>query len=263
MSNLIGTLYNNMSTFLVGKFYSSEALGYYTRGSNFASLPSETLQSILGRVSFPILSKIADDDVRLVGVYRKYIRLSSSLVVFVLMLSVAVGKPLIVVLLGEKWLESVVVFQLLGISMLVNHINVFSLSLLQAKGRSDLYLRLEIVKRVVSLGMLLTALPFGVRWICVSRVVYSLFAVTVNTYYTRKLFRLSIAAQAGDFGRYFIVSLLVCIPSYVLASVDIMPAWGSLTSGVVLSCVLYYVVLRMAKDRSLSECMEILKGRKG
>ena len=249
-SNLLGTIYANMTTLAIGKFYTPKDLGYYSRGQQFAHLPSTAIIDTIGRVTFPILAKIQNDDERLVSVYRKYIRVTSIPIIFFLMLLAAVAKPLILVLLTEKWLDATLFLQIFCFAFMTEHISKLNLNLLQVKGRSDLYLRLEVIKKVIAFLILMCSIPFGVVIICVSKVLNGQVSLFINTYYTGKLFGLGYLKQFSDFIKYLTVSLLACLPAYVLTFTTIAPIL-QLAIGCVTACILYYVMLR--KDNIMIE----------
>ena len=108
-SNLINSFYSQLTTILIGRFYSSKDLGFYSRGQQFAHLPSMTITDVLGKVTFPILSNLQKDDSHLVAVYRKYISITSMIIFFFMCLLIAISKPLILTILTEKWLDSVII----------------------------------------------------------------------------------------------------------------------------------------------------------
>ena len=257
-SNLIGTVYANMTTIAIGKFYTSKDLGYYSRGQQFAHLPSTAIIDTIGRVTFPILAKIQNDDARLVSVYRKYIKVTSLPILFFLTLLAAVAKPLILVLLTEKWLDATLFLQIFCFAFMTEHISKLNLNLLQVKGRSDLYLRLEIIKKIIAFVILMCSIPLGVVVICLSKVLNGHVTLFINTYYTGKLFGLGYLKQFSDFMKYMLMSLLACAPAYALTFVGIHPLW-QLAIGCVMACVLYYFLLR--KDAVMIEMINMVKSK--
>lgn len=257
-ANIIGTLYSNMSTIAIGKFYTPQDLGFYSRGQQFAQLPSASIMDTIGRVTFPILAKIQNDDDRLISVYRKYIRITSLPIFFILTLLAAIAKPLILVLLTEKWEEAAIFLQIFCFACLTEHLSKLNLSLLQIKGRSDLYLRLEIIKKTIAFIILFCSIPFGVVVICLSHVLYGQIALMLNTYYTGKLFSLGYLKQLADFSKYWAISILVCLPVYALTFTSIAPIW-QIILGISLATILYLIALR--KDTSLNDIKEIIKQR--
>lgn len=154
-SRLIHALYYNLYAIVIGRRYSSAELGYYTRAEQFAIFPSGNINAIISRVTFPILSSIQDDDERLASAYRKYIKLASFLI-FPLMIGLAVlAKPLIILLLTEKWIMTVVLLQILCFDWMFDHLSIINLNLLYVKGRSDWAFRLEIIKKTIATLILL------------------------------------------------------------------------------------------------------------
>ena len=208
-SRLIHVLYYNLYSLVIGRKYSSAELGYYTRAEQFAVFPSGNINAIISRVTFPILSNIQEDDERLALAYRKYIKLASFLI-FPLMVGLAVlAKPLILLLLTEKWIMTVVLLQILCFDWMFDHLSIINLNLLYVKGRSDWALRLEIIKKSIATLILFISMPFGIEGMCCGRVLYSLLAVYLNTYYTQNLIGLSFMSQIRDIFPSFILSLFM------------------------------------------------------
>lgn len=246
-ASLLHTIYSNLTTILIGKFYKPSDLGYYTRGENLANLPSTNLTSILQGVTYPILAKIQDDDERLISVYRKYIRITSMIIFFGMFLMAALAEPLILTLLTDKWQESVVFLQVFCFAYMFDHICQLNLNILYVKGRSDLVLRLEIIKKTISISMIVAAIPFGVLAICIARALYTQIAVIINTYYTGKLFGLGYLAQVKDFIKYFLFSLFAVLPGYLLSFTS-LSSIVVLVAGACLACMIYWLFLHRNSD---------------
>lgn len=242
ISNLIGTLYNQMSTILIGRFYTPVDLGNYTRGQQFARLPTTAITDILGKVTFPILSRYQNDDEKLINVYRKYISVTSMVIFFLLTLLASLSKPLILFLLSEKWVDSIVFLQIFCFVFMFEHISKLNLNLLQVKGRSDLYLRLEIIKKIIAFAIIIVSIPFGVIAICLSVLVYSQISLFINTYYTGKLFDLGYVKQLNDFSKYLLFSIISCLPAYMMTYIALSNIL-QLLIGVGISFFLYSVFL--------------------
>lgn len=258
-AGLLHTIYANLTTILIGKFYTPKDLGYYSRGESLATLPSSNLTGILQSVTYPILAKIQDDDIRLISVYRKYICITSMVIFFSMFLMAALSKPLILTLLTDKWQNSVIYLQIFCFAYMFDHINQLNLNILYVKGRSDLVLRLEVIKKTISISMIVAAIPFGVLAICIARALYTQIAVIINTYYTGKLFGLGYIAQVKDFIKYLLFSFIAVLPAFLLS-------YTSLSSIVILAiggcsaCVLYWRFLR--KDVNFKELIGLVARRK-
>lgn len=241
-SGLLHTIYTNMTTLVIGRCFSSKDLGFYNRGTTFATLPVDTMNGILQKVTFPILARIQDDDARLIRVYRKYISVMSIPIFFGCALLAALAKPIIILLLTEKWADAVIYLEIFAFAMMFDHICTINLNLLKVKGRSDLFLRLEIIKKLIAVTILFASIPFGVIGICVSKVIYTQIAVYINTYYTGKIFGLTYWVQLKDFLKYFLASIAACLPSFLFTYIDLHPI-VLIVVGVTSSSILYYVLL--------------------
>lgn len=256
LSSLIQTIYQELSSILIGRFYTAKELGYYKRGSDFAGIPSGAINGVISKVTFPILAKIQDDKERLINVYRKYIQ-SVSLVMFIFCVTLAaLAKPLILVVLGEKWSEAIIYLQIFSLSCMFNHISSINLNLLKVIGRSDLYLRLEIIKKIISIIMLICAVQISVLAICISMFIYNQISIIINTYYTGKLFNMGYWVQVRDFSKYLIVSLVSALPGFFLTFLPINNIIILLVGPIVIFS-LYVFVLR--NDVLMIETIAMLK----
>lgn len=261
-SGLLNTIYGNLTPIIIGRFFSAKDLGVYSRGTHLAQYPSQITNDVLGRVTFPILSKLQDDEERLISVYRKYICVTSLIIFFGCSLLCAVGRPLVLVLLTSKWEECIIYLQIYCFSIMFDHICRINLNLLQVKGRSDLFFRLEVIKKAIALAILFASIPFGVIGICISKVVYSQIAVFINTYYTGKLFDLGYLKQVKDFSIYFVLSVVCVIPAFLL-TFTCMPNVFVLLLGAAISVTLYSVILFKLHDEHFMEVLGTIKQKMG
>lgn len=259
-SGLLHTVYVNMTTLFIGKFYTPKSLGFYSRGDQLPSLLCSNSTGILQRVTFPIFAQLQNDDTKLIGVYRKYIGITSMIVFFLLFFLFSISKPLILFLLGTKWEPAVVFCQILCFAWMFDHICVINLNLLQIKGRSDLFLRLEIIKKIISFAILCAAVPFGVMAICISRVIYSQIAVYINTFYTGQIFGVGYVAQFKDFGRYILYSAMAVAPAFLLCLTE-LPNILLLMLGGVVSVAMYIGILRLVRDEYWNEVIGMVARR--
>ena len=209
LSRLIDTIYQNIYLIVIGRLFSIAELGYYTRAKQLNDFPSINITSILQKVTFPLLSGIQDDNIRLKENYRLIIKLSA-FVVFPLMIGLAaLAKPLIVLILTDKWLNSVWILQLLCFAGMWYPINALNLSVLNVKGRSDLFLRLEIIKKVIVTIVLVFSIPFGIKAIIIGQIFTAIISVVINTYYTNVIISYSLIQQLTDIIGVLLVSLIM------------------------------------------------------
>ena len=198
IASIISVIYNNLYTIVIGKKFSARELGYFSRADHFSAFPSSNIGGIISRVSLPVLSKIQDDDVRLRKAYCKLIRYSS-FIIFPLMTGLAaLSEPLIRVVLGQKWMGIVALLQIMCLGAMWDHLSSLNLNLLYVKGKTSLVLRLEIIKKTIAIIILIISLPFGLYLMCWGRVLYSLIAFYINTYYTNQIIGLPFRHQFLD-----------------------------------------------------------------
>ena len=260
VSGLLDTLYRNIYLIVIGKAFSAKDLGYYTRAHQFAEFPSSNLTGILQRVTYPVLCKIQDDDERLVGAYRRFLRVSAFLIFPLLVGLSAVADPLVLLLLKEQWLYAATLLKILCFSMMWYPIHSINLNLLQVKGRSDLFLKLEVMKKIIGIAILCGTLPFGLVVMCAGQIVSSVLCLAINTHYTGKLIRVGFVRQMRDLAPVLALSLAMWV---VVTGVQTLVGTAALklAVGVTTGVVFYAGVSRLFRFSELKEMTDILKGR--
>ena len=207
-SGLIDTAYRNIYLLVIGKYFSASDLGFYTRADHFKKLPSQNITGVIQRVSYPVLSTIQDDIPRLKRAYRKLIK-STMFITFIAMLGLAaVAEPLIVTLIGEQWMPSVVYLQLLCFAGMLHPLHAINLNMLNVQGRSDLFLKLEIIKKIMAVPVIIVGILYGIKIMILGMVLNSLIAYFLNSYYSGRHIGYSTINQIKDI-----------LPSFILAAV--------------------------------------------
>ena len=257
-SGLLDTIYNNIYPIVIGKFYSPSQLGNYSRALSFAQLPSSNITSILQRVTFPVLSSIQDDLPRLQTNYRRLLKLSAFIVFPLMMGLAAVAFPLIRVVLTPKWEGCSLYLQIICFALMWYPIHAINLNLLQVKGRSDLFLRLEIIKKIVGVCIMCITIPLGITAMCIGMVVSSLISLFINTHYTGKLIYVGYIKQMRDLLPIFINSLIMGGIVYLCIQIsdnDIV----QLSLGIVVGLISYIGGASMITRSELKEYRNLLK----
>lgn len=238
-SGLLDTLYNNAYPIVIGKFYNPIQLGLFSRAQGYASLPSSNITGILQRVTFPVLSLMQNDDEKLASNYRRILRVSAFVVFPSMLMLAAVATPLIRVMITSKWDGCVQFLQLLSLAMMWYPIHAINLNLLQVKGRSDLFLKLELYKKLLGVLILSCTIPMGVMGMCWGLVIGSILSLGINTYYTGTLIRVGFLKQVRDLLPILLNSIVMGFIAYYLTTI----INGSLISLLTASCVAitYYI----------------------
>ena len=183
-SGLLDQIFSNIYLVVIGKLFSANDLGFFTRASSLQELPSQTLAGVVGRVTFPVFSTIQDDPARLKRGLKKALTLLV-LINFPMMIGLAVvARPLVLVLLTEKWAESIIYLQLLCAVGLLFPLHLINLNILQSMGRSDLFLRLEIIKKALVVINIAVTWRWGISAMICGMVAMSMIAYYLNSYYT-------------------------------------------------------------------------------
>lgn len=222
-SSLIDTAWKEVYQVVIGRCYSPATLGLYTRAKQFADLCSSNLTSVVQRVSYPVLSSIQDDRARLKGAYQRVIK-TTMLPTFVLMLGmVACAESMIYVLIGEQWLECVPMLQIICIYGMLYPLHALNLNMLQVQGRSDLFLKLEIIKKIIGLGPLLLGVFVNIYWMLAGTLITSLISYYLNAYYSGPFLNYSIKEQVKDILPSFGVSMMMAIPVFAMSFIPMNP----------------------------------------
>ena len=204
-SNLLSTAYNNLYQIIIGKFYSPSDLGQYQRGQSYSGLFSNTLTQVVQRVSFPTLSKMKDDIVRLRYGYRKIIKTTMFVSCLGCIILAAMAKPLIIVLIGEKWLPAADYLQIICLGALLYPVHAINLNILTVMGRSDLFLKLEIIKRTIGV----VPIFIGIKVMLWAGVASSFLCFAINAHYSERLINYSFANQFKDIVPFIAISLVL------------------------------------------------------
>lgn len=260
-SGLLDTIYNNIYPLVIGKFFSASTLGVYSRASSLAQYPSSNLTSVLQSVTFPVLSSIQNDEERLGNAYRRLLRMSV-FIIFPLMIGLsAVADPFIRLVLTDKWEGAIYLLQIVCFSMMWYPVHAINLNLLQVKGRSDYFLKLEIIKKIIGVSMLCITVPIGIVAMCYGSICTSIICLGVNTHYTWKLIGYGFKRQM----REMLPTLLHALVMGAIAwtAVQLLPTIESQLIGGILSGATYYIIgAWLLKFKELQEVISIIKRKK-
>lgn len=188
VSSLIDTVYKNIHYIIIGRLYTKTDLGYYTNARQIRDAINQGITRSIQRVTYPVLSSIQSEDTKLKYGFKKTIRLTAY-VFFPIMIGIAsISDNLIVLLLGSKWEPAIIYFQLLCVAAILFPMHAINLNVLKVKGRSDLFLRLEIIKKLITTAALVITiyLNLGVSSFILTSIITSHLALLINTYYSGK-----------------------------------------------------------------------------
>lgn len=238
ITGVYSVIFNNIATICIGKAYKSQQLGYYTRASQFPDLISFTVNDVLGTVTFPVLSELQNDKDRLVAVYRKSL-LATALVIFpVMVLCALLAYPLVLILLTEKWVPCVVLMQWLCLARIFTPLSALNMNILNAVGRSDLFMKLDFSKAPLTIIILAITIPISVEAIVIGSFVDSFLCFFINAYLPGRMFGYGAWQQLKDW-KYIILSILLMSVAVYLFMLVVQNVWLQLFIGGTIGIVVY------------------------
>ncbi len=212
-SSLLDTIYSNVYSIVIGKVYKAADLAFYNRAHTLGALTSSLPTTVLQSVTYPTLCRLQDDEEALKQGYRRMLRMSA-FIIFPLCLGMgAVAFPLIKVVYTDVWMYAATLLSILVFSQMWYPIHAINLNYLIVKGRSDLFFRLEVIKKIQGVIVLCITVPMGLEAMCYGTIVTSLLSLVWNTHYTGKFLKMSIWSQLNDFKG----TLLLCAVMYLAA----------------------------------------------
>jgi O-antigen/teichoic acid export membrane protein len=216
LSGLIDRLYQNIYTIIIGKFYMPAQLGFYSRADSISQLPIGIISSAINKVTFPMFVNISHDSEQLLNVYKKVMLQVLFWMAPSLMALCVIAEPLFRLMLTDKWLPAVPYFQILCISGITYPINAYNLNILKVKGHSNLFLRLEIIKKVLCVIGIICVFPFGIYGLLYFQLVFSFLGFYINSIYTIRFINYPFIKQIEDILPILFVSGLIGISCYFL-----------------------------------------------
>lgn len=211
VSSLIDTIYNNLYTFVIGKTYTTDDVGYYNRGKNIPNLVITNINSSIQSVIFPAISKEQSETARVKLLVRRSIMTSTFLIFPCMAGLAAVARPLTIILLTEKWLPCVPFMQFCCFVYAFWPIHTANLQAISAMGRSDIYLKLEIQKKAVGIGILAVTIPMGIYPMMIGRCISTIISSFLNARPNKALFGYSFKEQITDVFPAFMLSIFMAV----------------------------------------------------
>lgn len=209
ISGIINKIYEQIYNLIIGKFFSANELGLYTRANHFKDLPSQSISGAIMSVSFPVFAQVQDDTVRLKQIAKKIIKATMFVNITAMLGMLAISGNLIITLIGNKWSGATPYLQLLCIVGLFYPLHPINLNIITALGRSDLFLRLEILKKLLAVPVILIGIFTTVKIMIIGMIISSLTAIFINSYYTQKLIDYGIREQFADISGSLILGIIM------------------------------------------------------
>ncbi|HFG0082186.1 TPA: lipopolysaccharide biosynthesis protein [Escherichia coli] len=245
LSGLIDSIYQNIYQIVIGKKFNVLDVGYFTQANQLIKTPATTMTAIIQRVTYPMLSSIQNDENRLNAAYLLTLRLSAVVIFPILFGLGTVADPLIPELLGIEWKPAALLASILAIGFLLYPIHAINLNYLQVKGRSDLFLKLEVIKKVIITIILIITIPYGINAICIGIVIQSYIALFINTYYNGKIGNLSGIIQLKALLPIWLIAIAACSIAWLITHSVTLSTWFSITMTITIAIAIYIISIRL------------------
>lgn len=256
-TGLVATILREIYTVAIGKFYRSSELGYYTRAVQTTDMVAMTTNELINAVTFPILSSLQDDRSRMIDVYSRMLGMTA-FCIFPIMTGLAVvASPFISVLLTDKWLPVVPLLQWLCFARMFTPISSLNMNILNAVGRSDLFMKLDFSKMPLDILIMVITIPMGVKAIVIGNFISTFICYFINAYLPGKMFDFGVKAQFKIFWKIAIATAIMAL-SVWLAMMLFESVVLKLIVGIFIGFVSYAVVSIFLRIREFDEVKSII-----
>ncbi|ENG2092087.1 lipopolysaccharide biosynthesis protein [Morganella morganii] len=245
LSGLIDSIYQNIYQIVIGKKFNVLDVGYFTQANQLIQTPATTMTAIIQRVTYPMLSSIQNDEQKLNSAYLLTLRLSAVVIFPILFGLGTIADPLIPQLLGPEWKPAALLASILAMGLLLYPIHAINLNYLQVKGRSDLFLKLEIIKKVIITIILIITIPYGINAICIGIVIQSYIALFINTYYNGRIGNLSGIIQLKALLPIWLMAIAACSIAWLITHLVTLSTWFSITMTITIAIAIYIISIRL------------------
>lgn len=256
-SGLLHTIYLNLYSLVIGKFYNAADVGYYNRAYTISQYPSTNIVMVITRAIYPVQCAHQDDDRWLEQNFLSYLRMTSFIVFPLMALLAVIAKPLVLIVLTEKWLPAAELISILSIAYIWYPVMVINNQMLNVKGRSDLFFKAEIIKKVVAIAILCATLPFGIVWLCWGIFIYNIFDMIIIIRFAKKVISTGFISQLQTLLPLIIITFLsggIAVITYVM----IDNSYAQITIAAILFILTYILGCGVFKFNELNKLKDIL-----
>ena len=257
LSGVLDSVWKESYQMVVGKVYTPGALGQYTRAKQFSSLFSSNLTAVIQRVTYPVLSNIQDDRQRMVSAYRRIIKVTMFVTATGMFFLAAVSEPMLYCLIGPQWHEASTYLPLICLNSTLYPLHAINLNMLQVQGRSDLFLGLEVVKKLIGLIPLAACVFWGIMPMLYVNLAVGVVAYFLNSYYSGRLIGYSSWMQVKDIVPSCLVATIVAVGVYFVKYLPVS-YWVILPSQMIMGAVIFIVLCQLTRNPEYIEMKTML-----
>ena len=258
VSAIIDTGYNELRQLIIGKIYSTAELAQYNRGQQFPAIIVTNINSSIDSVLLPTLSAQQDDKVKVRAMTRRAIKISTYIMAPLVMGLCAAAVPLIKLVLTDKWLPSVFFMRIFCVTFMFYPIHTANLNAIKAMGRSDLFLKLEIIKKIIGMGLIVSTMFISVKAMALSLLVSSLLSQIINSWPNKKLLNYSYIEQIKDILPGIILAIAMAAIIYPISLIG-LPILLTLGIQIIVGMLFYLLISAVFKIDSFMYLVNIIR----
>lgn len=257
VSWLLDSIWKELYQVVVGKFYSPATLGQYTRAKGYSQLLSSNLTTVIQRVTYPVLSTIQNDKVKMVAAYKRIIKTTMFVTAISMLFLGAISEPLIYCLIGPKWHEASTYLPIICLIGSVYPLQAINLNMLEVQGRSDLFLGLEVVKKIIAMGPLCVGAFIGIMPMLYTSIITTIIAYFLNSHYSGKFLGYSSWMQLKDIAPSYTIAFFIAVSVYFLKYLP-FTYWFILSIQLVVGCIVFFALCHIFSMEEYGELKNLL-----
>lgn len=258
IAGIVAKIVQNLYSVVIGKYFNATQVGYFQQGFNYTNMLSSTLSSVIRGVTYPVMTSIQEDKKRLVNVYIKVMGVVT-LVTFPIFVGFsAISEEFVLIFLGDKWEPIIPILIIMSFSRLITPISGLNLSILNARGRSDLFLKTDLSKVPMVIGALFLAIPYGILGVAIAHLATTFISFFINAYYPGKLFGFGAKEQLKQIYPIVIASLIMYLSIYFIKfdNLELQMLTKIIAGGIV-----YTALCWVFKVTALNDVLSIISSR--
>ena len=261
LSSLVETVYTNLQSLIIGKWYSAKDLGFFTQAKKLEEVPTLSLSAIVNEVSFPVFSALQDDKEKLLLGVRKNVKAITYLNFPLMVLLMVIAQPLIVFLYGAKWSTSAPYFQILCVSSMIYTLNTLNTNVIKSLGKSGIYFIVQFSKRLIGIGLIIWGIHFGINGLLWAVTSVGYISFFINAIVNGKLIHYGIFRQIKDVGLCYLTAALIGVGVYFLGTLMPFHQYVVMALQIILYAGLYWGFSVLFRFEGYETYMDILKSK--
>ncbi|MGG4609104.1 lipopolysaccharide biosynthesis protein [Providencia sp. Me31A] len=253
-AGFISTLVNNLHIVLIGRYFNASNVGFFSQSTNLTNFLAQFISSTLQKVTYPILTSLKEKEELLFNLYKQLLSMTMFISFPIFIGFFAISQEVVQLFLGKEWLTVVPIIQILCLARITTPITIINMNILNAIGRSDLFLKVELLKFPIAMISLFISIPYGINAVAISILVTAIISYFINAYYPRKFFGFGALSQLNAAKNYIFSSSIMC---FLIMQFSFESLWINLAFKIIIGAISYFTVLILIKDKLITSALRV------